>query len=171
MLQLERRHGFGNLEKIGRLAVDGAQRITHLRKNFLLSHHDSGIAFGPLHQRLDRLEIGLIAYAELLHAQFAVASLQSAHVAGQHTRTLHHIGEGLGATHQGLRNRFCKALRLHQRLSSGRQLLCRTLGLAQDPAGNQCQQNHAQRQKHQQSALMLRRRGLTQQRQRDAIDG
>jgi hypothetical protein len=34
LLQLQRRHGLGDLQQVGRLAVDGAQRLAHLGQVF-----------------------------------------------------------------------------------------------------------------------------------------
>ena len=84
LLQLERRHGFSDLQQIRRLAVDGAQRVTYLHQDFLLAHDHAGVAFRALHERGRTLQVGLELLTEGLDAQFAVAAVESTHIAGQH---------------------------------------------------------------------------------------
>ena len=57
LLQLERRHGLGHFEQVGRLAVDVAQRGADLRQDLLLRQHGLGALFGALDQRHDLAEL------------------------------------------------------------------------------------------------------------------
>ena len=51
LLQLQRRHRLGDLQQVGRLAVDGAQRGADLRQDLLLRQHGAGVLLGALDQR------------------------------------------------------------------------------------------------------------------------
>ena len=163
LLKFQRRHGFGDFQQVGRLAVDGAQSVTHLGQDLLLAHHHTGVALGAFHQGVDGIQIRLERLAQRLHTQFAVTRIQGAHVARQHARAFHHVREGLGATHQGLRHRLGQTLRLHQRLAGRSQLLRRPIGLLQHPEGNRTQHQHAHQQQGQQTALVACGRGPPQQ--------
>ena len=55
-LQLERRHGLGGLQQVGRLAVDRAQRLADLGQRLLLAEHDAGVLLGAVDQRQQRVE-------------------------------------------------------------------------------------------------------------------
>ena len=86
LLQLERRHRLGDFQQVGRLAVDGAQGVAHLRQDLLLAHHGAGVLFGALHQGRDLLDVFLQLGLHRLQAQRVVAGLQAAHRLGQHVR-------------------------------------------------------------------------------------
>ena len=169
LLQLERGDRFSDFQQVGRLAVDGAQSVTHLRQDLLLTHHHAGVALGALHQGVDGVQIGFEGLTQRLHTQLVVTGIQGAHVAGQHARAFHHVREGLWATHQRLRHRLGKTLRLHQRLAGSSQLLCGTVGLLQHPTGDQRQHHHTHGQQGQQSALMAGSGRTAQQGQADEV--
>ena len=167
LLQLERRHGFGNFQQVGRLTVDGSQSVTHLRQDFLLTHDHGSIALGTFHQRRDGIQLWLVGLAEGFNPQLGIPTVEGAHVARQHAGALHHVRERLRASHQCLRHRFGQSLGLHQGLARGRELLCGAVCLLQHPARNDCQNHHTQSQQHQQATLMRRCGGLPQNRQRN----
>ncbi len=59
LLHLERSNGFGILEQLRRLPVDGAQGTRDLGQNFLLPQHYFGIALRTFYQGGDGVELGL----------------------------------------------------------------------------------------------------------------
>ena len=90
-----------------------------------MPQQQAGIAFGPLHQRVHRFELGLEGFAQRLHTQFGIAGVERTQIARQHVGTVLHVGNGLRLPCQCLRHRLGQALRLHQRLPHGGQLLGR----------------------------------------------
>ena len=96
LLQLERRHGLGDFQQVGRLAVDGAQRGAHLRQDLLLAHHGRGVLFGALHQRHDLVDVRL-QYSAAPAAGAARRRRPSgrAPVAASDVGAFLHVGEGL----------------------------------------------------------------------------
>lgn len=60
-------------QQVGRLAVDGTQRIAHLGQNFLLAHHGGGIVVSALHQRCNGLQFGLERLAQSIYPQLTIA--------------------------------------------------------------------------------------------------
>ena len=169
LLKFQGRDRLRDLQQVRGLAVDGTQSVAHLRQDLLLTHHHARVALGTLHQRRDGIQFGAERLAQCLHIQFVVAPVECAHVARQHARALHHVGEGLGAAHQGLRHGLRKPLRLHQRLAGRRQLLRRAVGLLQNPADNQGEHHQSNTQQHQQAALVDGSGCAAQQRQRDQV--
>ncbi len=145
---------------VGRLAVDVAQRGTHLRQDLALGQHGLGAGVGagrpsgvilsssssywlPTRSRLQRV----VAVGQALHAAREVVG------------AVRHFGERRGVAHEGLRDRLGQTLRLHQRLAGGRHLLRQAFGAKNGGAGNQQQQQHHDGQQDGQDPLLPRRVG------------
>ena len=165
LLQLQRGDGFGDLQQVRGLPVDGAQRVADLGQDLLLVHHHLGALLGALHQRRDLGQFIGIGAAQRAHAHGVVARGNGAHVARQHAGAVLHVHKGGCRARQRLRDRLGQTLRLHQRLAGGGQLLRRAVGLAQGPGRRQHQGQHRHTQQGGQRALVARGRRAAQQRQ------
>ena len=119
LLQLQRRHRLGGFQQVGRLAVDGAQRLAHLRQRLLLREHDV--------RRSSRRGRPAAAAASIvsLHALRRHRARRPRRLAGRARCAPAPrcspctSGNACGAADQRLRHRLRQPLRLHQRLTAG----------------------------------------------------
>ena len=122
LLQLERRHGFGDVQQIGGLAVDGAQGLAHLGQDGLLDRTTAQRSVRPL----DLAAAGGRGRPAVRGAQAAGRRLHrplaSDARARQHLGAVAHLREG-AAIPSGPATPTCDPLRLHQGLTGGGHLL------------------------------------------------
>ncbi len=166
-LQLQGRHGLGRLEQVGRLAVDGAQRLSHLGQGLLLRQHDLRVLLGAIDQRHQRRDGVLHAGRNRAHQ--VVAGVQAAHVVGQHGAAFLDFREGGGAADHGLRDRLGQALRLHQRGTGGLHLLRVGVGRAEGEVAGSEQADDADGRQREHEALLVAHRAAADQRQAGVV--
>jgi hypothetical protein len=157
LLHLERSHGLGHFEQVGRLAIDVAQRGTHLRQDLLLGQHGLGALVGALDQRRDLAEFGVVLAAHAFQLERIVAVCQALHAPREVVRAVLDFRESGNVAHQRLRDRLGETLRLHQRLAGGRNLLRQPFGAQDGGAGDEQQQQHHGREHDREYALLARR--------------
>ena len=164
-LQLQRRDCFSDFQEVGRLAVDGAKRVTHLGQDLLLRQHHAGIALGGIHLGQQLAQQPLKLGAQRAQSQCIITLLEATHVARQHVGTVLHFSEGSRVANQGLGHTLGQPLRLHQCLTAGSHLLTHFLGLVQHEEHHRRQQHHRKQQQGAQGTTMLLRAPPTKHRQ------
>ena len=166
LLQLERRHGLGDVQQVAGLLVDQAQRLTHIGQRLLLRQHDGGVLLGTPDQRQHRIHCFLDSGRS--GWQVLVTPHHRTHVAAQHLGTFLDFREGLRRADHRLRRRFGQPLRFHQRLADRADLFAAALGRTQRQHGGHDQAQQSSADQPEQHALLLRRAEVADQRQRRA---
>jgi hypothetical protein len=125
LLQLQRRHRLGRFQQVGRLAVDGAQRLADLGQRLLLPS-TSAAFFSARSTSGSRPPPAPAGGPARRHVAFAVSGC--ARCAPARRRFPSPRRNAAGAAQQGLRHRLGQPLRLRLRLAGG--ATCDALRLA-----------------------------------------